>query len=183
MVHHVTPIPRVLACYTLCVACFAASSSSTDATTCAAAAATAAAAAAAAPSLRSRHGRFFVVKGSDTVEMKPTHNWDDEYSISHIVPRHINRHCCAVGQAVVSHFSYFPNLEGLMKTHLYEHYRELAQWLLYPQEFHTPEGMVCIALHCIATQHACVRGCFGDGLRRTLLLVVVCADSGRPCAD
>eukprot|EP00891_Asterochloris_glomerata_P006961 jgi/Astpho2/6961/Aster-x1410 len=68
---------------------------------------------------------FFLFRSS---EMPPITLTDDEHEIAVVVPKKRRQHCGALGAAVVSHFSYYPQRQGLLdNTNILEQYEELAR--------------------------------------------------------
>ena len=52
---------------------------------------------------------------------------DDEVSISKEIPQKLNKHCFALGSAIVVHYSYGPQYDYLLKTNLFARYDELSK--------------------------------------------------------
>jgi len=70
---------------------------------------------------------FFAIRGEDVLQNPmPDDFGDDEIYYSVMLPKKLNRHSGVLGNAVVSHFSYGVQTEGVMMTDVLEKYKSLS---------------------------------------------------------
>ena len=71
---------------------------------------------------------FILLRGKYVNKIKEwvPYNTDDEVIISSEIPKLLNKHCYALGSAIVAHFSYYPQNEYLLNTTLLNRYKKLG---------------------------------------------------------
>ena len=63
----------------------------------------------------------------DSFDVDVCRKTDDEEYITNVLPGVVGRHCIATGDALFSHFAYYPQREGLETTHMLARYQALAE--------------------------------------------------------
>ncbi|KAF1812208.1 hypothetical protein P152DRAFT_397454 [Eremomyces bilateralis CBS 781.70] len=76
--------------------------------------------------------QFIAIMGRDINAGKPLH-WDDEFYFSEEMPKRLKRHAIVDGRAVVSHFSFGPQRDGIAMSDALDRYRAYANENICPQ--------------------------------------------------
>ncbi|KAF1981766.1 hypothetical protein K402DRAFT_398289 [Aulographum hederae CBS 113979] len=69
--------------------------------------------------------QFIAIMGQDINRAKPIDR-DDEAYFSEVVPKKLKRHAVVDGRAVVAHYSFNPQIEGMSSTDILDRYRAYA---------------------------------------------------------